>query len=159
LAASPPAEPAPARPRVHGRISFAPEPDAAVAAVQAMAVDVSRVYAGDCAQVELGVAEAVVNVVRHGYAGDGKAGSGGWVRLRWSATTNRVRVVVCDGGTPIPPGLLEQADETVFGFDETDLNAVPEGGMGLALVKHAFPQVRYRSRGGVNRLILQRRRR
>ncbi len=42
-------------------------------------------------------------------------------------------------------------------FDPTDLAALPEGGMGLALVKSAFHEVRYGSREGTNRLQLVRR--
>ena len=103
--------------------------------------------------VELGVAEALTNIVEHGYGGD----SPQEVRVRLLERPGALEVDVWDRGRPIPPGMLEQADETTFQYDPTDLGALPEGGLGLALIKAAFDEVSYRRKGGVNRLHLVKR--
>lgn len=103
--------------------------------------------------VEIALAEALTNIVEHGYGHDSSAR----VRLRLLERPGALEVDVWDRGRPIPLGRLEQADETTFLFDPTELAALPEGGMGLALIKTAFNEVRYRSKDGVNRLHLVRR--
>lgn len=103
--------------------------------------------------VELGLAEALSNIVRHGYGGDSTQD----IRVRLVERAGAFEVDVWDRGRPIPSDLLEQADDTTFQYDTTDLDQVPEGGMGLALIKAAFDEVTYRSKGGVNRLRLVKR--
>ncbi|HZY20258.1 MAG TPA: ATP-binding protein [Ramlibacter sp.] len=103
--------------------------------------------------IELAVAEALTNVVKHGYGGD----SVETVRLRLLERPGGLEIELLDRGRPIPDGRLEQADETTFMFDPTDLANLPENGLGLALIKAAFDEVRYRTRRGVNRLQLVRR--
>ena len=104
--------------------------------------------------IELALTEALTNIVQHGYGG----GADAQVRLRVLERPGALEIELTDEGRPIPPGLLEAADAaTTFAFDPTDLAALPEGGMGLALIKSAFHEVRYASHGGVNRLSLVRR--
>ncbi|WP_427913077.1 ATP-binding protein [Ramlibacter sp. MMS24-I3-19] len=104
--------------------------------------------------IELALAEALTNIVQHGF---GRAG-GQPVRLRLRERGGALEVDVWDQGRPIPKDLLSQADpSTTFLFDPTNLAGLPEGGMGLALIKAAFHEVRYGSRDGVNRLHLVRR--
>jgi serine/threonine-protein kinase RsbW len=112
----------------------------------------ARIDAAACDRIELALAEALTNIVEHGYGGDAAA----TVRVRMLDRPGALEVDIVDRGRPIPDGLLEQADDTTFDFDPTDLAALPEGGMGLALIKAAFHEVRYRSRAGVNRLQLVR---
>jgi serine/threonine-protein kinase RsbW len=103
--------------------------------------------------VEIALAEALTNIVEHGYGGDSDEN----VRLRLLERPGALEIDVWDRGRPIPHERLEQADETTFLFDPTDLDALPEGGLGLALIKSAFDEVRYSSRDGVNRMRLVRR--
>lgn len=104
--------------------------------------------------IELAVTEVLSNIVRHGYGGDAPDK----IRVRVLERPAALEIDVWDKGRPIPPGMLEAADATTtFAFDPTDLAALPEGGMGLALIKSAFHDVRYGSRGGVNRLHMVRR--
>ncbi|MGZ5179971.1 MAG: ATP-binding protein [Ramlibacter sp.] len=110
--------------------------------------------ADECDAIELALAEALTNIVEHGYGRDSNAR----VRLRLLERPGALEIDVWDQGRPIPPGRLEQADATTtFQFDPTDLAGLPEGGMGLALIKSAFHEVRYATRDGVNRLHLVRR--
>ncbi|TFY96707.1 ATP-binding protein [Ramlibacter humi] len=108
---------------------------------------------GERDAVELALAEALTNIVEHGYAGLLPQD----IRVRLVDRPGALEVDVWDRGHPIPLRRLEEADDTTFQFDPTDLEALPEGGMGLALIKAAFQEVRYRRRQGVNRLHLVRR--
>ena len=102
--------------------------------------------------VEIAVAEALTNVVEHGYAG-----GPGEIHVKVADRPGALEVELFDRGRPIPGRVLEEADNTTFDFDPTDLAGLPEGGMGLPLIKAAFHEVRYRRRSGVNRLQLVRR--
>ena len=107
--------------------------------------------AGDARHaVELALAEVLTNIVEHGYHG----GALEDIRVRLLDRPGGLEVDVCDRGRPIPDGRLEQADETTFLFDPTDIAGLPEGGMGLALIKAAFDEVRYASHDGLNQLHL-----
>ena len=99
--------------------------------------------------IELALAEALTNI----------GGQGGQpVRLRVRDGAAALEIDLWDHGRPIPSARLAQADpSTTFQFDPTNLAALPDGGMGLALIKAAFHEVRYGSRNGVNRLHLVRR--
>jgi len=110
--------------------------------------------ASECDAIELALAEALTNIVRHGFG----SGSGQPVRLRVRERGGALEVDLWDQGRPIPKDRLSLADpSTTFLFDPTNLAGLPEGGMGLALIKAAFHEVRYGSRDGVNRLHLVRR--
>lgn len=104
--------------------------------------------------VAVAVAEVLTNIVEHGYEGRG----GPAIELAWAATGAGLVVEVRDAGRPIPRERLDTAGPaTTFGFDPTDLGGLPEGGMGLGIVKTAFDHVAYRSQGGINRLRLGKR--
>jgi serine/threonine-protein kinase RsbW len=104
--------------------------------------------------IELALAEALTNIIEHGYGHD----STDPVRLRLLERSGALEIDIWDRGQPIPEGLIENTDvSTTFLFDPTDLDGLPEGGMGLALIKAAFHDVRYGTRDGVNRLRLVRR--
>jgi serine/threonine-protein kinase RsbW len=126
----------------------------AVATQQLRAMLPDWLDAAEIDAIELAVAEALTNIVRHGY--DGQAGPD--MRLRVLERAGALEIDVWDQGRPIPRGRLDSADATTtFQFDPTDLAALPEGGMGLALIKSAFHEVRYGSRSGTNRLHMVRR--
>lgn len=103
--------------------------------------------------MEVGLAEALTNIVKHGHRGD----EGHAVDVTWRQDERYVDVVIVDDGRPIPPHRLEEPARSVFDFDETDLGGLPEGGMGLALVRAAFDKLDYRSEGGRNTLRLRKR--
>jgi len=110
--------------------------------------------ASECDAIELALAEALTNIVQHGFG----SGPGQPVRLRVRERGGALEVDLWDQGRPIPKDRLSLADpSTTFLFDPTNLAGLPEGGMGLALIKAAFHEVRYGSRDGVNRLHLVRR--
>lgn len=106
-----------------------------------------------CDRLELGIAEALVNIVRHGYEGDPQRS----MQLRLHEEPDELVVEITDSGLPIPPDLLAQAGPAAFDFEPTDLQSLPERGMGLALIRTVFDRVGYVSGPGWNRLTLVRR--
>jgi serine/threonine-protein kinase RsbW len=102
------------------------------------------------AEIDLGLTEVLTNVVRHGY---GETGSG-HIGLRCTTEARRWLLSVLDQGSPIPTDLLAQADGSVFDFDPDDLDNIPEGGMGLALIRGCFDDLDYVADTRGNRLHL-----
>jgi serine/threonine-protein kinase RsbW len=109
---------------------------------------------GERDAIELALAEALTNIVEHGFGKDSEH----HVRLRVRERDAVLEIDLWDQGRPIPADRLDQASaSTTFMYDTTNLAALPEGGMGLALIKSAFHEVRYGSHDGLNRLHLVRR--
>lgn len=102
--------------------------------------------------VELGISEAFNNIVLHGRPG-AKAG----ISCSFDQHNSSLLIEIEDQGQPIPEDRLAAAGPHVFDFDETDLASIPEGGMGLAILKMAFDRVSYQTIDGVNRLTLEKR--
>lgn len=102
------------------------------------------------AEIDLGLTEVLTNVVRHGY-GDDNCG-----RIALSCTVEDAHwlLSVLDQGSPIPADLLAQADGSVFDFDPKDLDSIPKGGMGLALIRSCFDALDYVAGPTGNRLHL-----
>lgn len=101
-----------------------------------------------CAHVELAVAEAVNNAIRHAYHRQ----PGHPVEVAFTLDETRLVVEVCDEGTPMAPRRAPVLD-----YDPADLARLPEGGMGLYLIHSVMDGVEYHSRGGRNRLVMTRR--
>lgn len=100
--------------------------------------------------VDLGLTEALTNVIRHGY---GEV-LNGRVTLVCFATAHQWQLTLSDCGNPIPQALLQQADGSVFDFNPDDLHSIPEHGMGLALIHKCFDSVDYQVRVDGNELLL-----
>jgi len=102
----------------------------------------------DLDAVELSLVEAINNVIKHGYHGE----KGKDVQVAVGLQADRIVIDVIDHAPPMAPGVLEQASDDPFTFDETDLAEVPEGGMGLALIHMNMDEVEYVSNESENRL-------
>lgn len=102
------------------------------------------------AEIDLGLTEVLTNVVRHGYGDDGR----GHIALCCTTLEQRWLLSVHDQGSPIPADLLDKADASVFDFDPDDLDSIPEGGMGLALIRGCFDELDYVASPSGNRLHL-----
>ncbi len=98
--------------------------------------------------IELSVVEAINNVIEHGYQGQ----AGKDIRVLVGLHKDKVVVEIVDHAPPMEADLLNQASETRFAFDETDIADIPEGGMGLALIQMNMDEVEYSSGEGENRL-------
>jgi serine/threonine-protein kinase RsbW len=111
----------------------------------------SRLPAYQRYAIEIGLAEILTNVVKHGRIGEAP----GSIRITWREREDRIEFVICDTGRAIPAERLAEADDTTFDYETTDISSLPESGMGLALIKASFDVVEYRSRSGFNRMLLQ----
>jgi serine/threonine-protein kinase RsbW len=100
-------------------------------------------------ELELGVVEALNNVIKHGYAGQ----KGSLVQVRVGLKADKVVVEIIDQAPPMPPSALQPTDPWA-GIDEGQPQDLPEGGMGLALIQMTMDEVAYSSRKGVNTLTL-----
>lgn len=103
--------------------------------------------------IELGVVEALTNVVRHGYAGTQAAA----IELHFEQSADAAILELIDTGIPIPAENLQRDSAATFDFDPDDIAALPEHGMGLSLIRLSFDAVEYRSAGGGNRLTMAKR--
>lgn len=144
-----------------------PPPDAAVqviyrATLAARLEEVSRVCAElnalalarvgeqEAGEMDLGLAEALSNIVRHGYAGQ----PGATLELVCVECRGRWCLRIFDRGRPVPEGLLRADTPPVFDFDPGALDEIPEGGMGLALMRASFDEVDYRAGSRGNLMVL-----
>ncbi|MEN9629748.1 MAG: hypothetical protein RJA10_2975 [Pseudomonadota bacterium] len=102
------------------------------------------------AVLRLGIVEAMTNVVEHGCAGR----EGGRLHLRVVSGPSQWCFTLTDNGRPIPDEAFRGADGTVFDFDPESRDQLPEGGMGLSLIRMAFDRVDYEVAATGNRLLL-----
>jgi serine/threonine-protein kinase RsbW len=108
--------------------------------------------ADQAAHLRLGLVEALTNVVEHGYRGQ----PDGQMHLSVMTGPSHWCFRLVDAGLPIPASALAAADGSVFEFDPDALDALPEGGMGLSLIRMVFDQVDYQCAAGRNELTLTR---
>ena len=100
--------------------------------------------------IELCVVEAVNNVIKHAYHG----GENGRVLISLQFFGSEVVMEIKDTGSKIPSEILQEKDGRVFDFDPENRDSLPEGGMGLALIKMSMDEVSYSSHNGTNTLRL-----
>lgn len=102
--------------------------------------------------LELCAVEAVTNVIKHAYRGI----AGHQVSLDISYSPDRIDLQVCDEGLSMPQDQIDRLanGSPVFDFDPQCLLAIPEGGMGLALMRHEMDEISYSAQNGGNRLRL-----
>ena len=102
------------------------------------------------AEVELSVVEVVNNAIEHAY----REGTGE-VRVSLQLGDDAIEVQVRDTGLAMPEGILAKAATPQF--DPAQISSLPEGGMGLGIVKDLMENLRYESRDGHNVLTMSRR--
>ena len=103
--------------------------------------------------VQIALAEVLTNIVQHGYRDLAPAP----IEVLWQEGENALAVDVRDAGHAIPAARLAAAGEDTFAFDPDNVAALPEGGLGLAILKATFDVVDYRSEAGMNCLHLEKR--
>jgi serine/threonine-protein kinase RsbW len=115
-------------------------------AVRALCAEI--LHPDDVDAVELGLVEAINNVIEHGYHGQ----PGKNVQVRVGLQSDQVVIEIVDHAPPMPADLLQSPTSDPFGFDENSIEGIPEGGMGLALIRMNMDEVEYFSSEGENRL-------
>lgn len=101
-------------------------------------------------EMEIGVVEALTNIVKHGYKSQGN----GIVEVRYDVSSQGLSVELKDRGERIPEHFLNPGSGKVFDYDPQNVNQLPEGGMGIALIHAAFDKVKYASKDGINVLTM-----
>ncbi|MGD9894291.1 MAG: ATP-binding protein [Dehalococcoidia bacterium] len=117
-------------------------------AVRAICVDL--LAPEDIDSLEIGLVEAINNVIKHGYRG----AHGNEVAVEVSLHSDRVILEVIDKAPSMKPELITDASTDRFAFDPEDLAKVPEDGMGLALIRLSMDEVTYIPGARENRLRL-----
>ncbi len=100
--------------------------------------------------IELGIVEALTNVVEHGHDG----GADATIEILYQEFAGLIRVEIVDRGQATPLACLGRDDDEAFDFDAANYASLPEGGMGLALIERSFDSIDYNSSAGTNRLLL-----
>jgi serine/threonine-protein kinase RsbW len=100
-------------------------------------------------EVELGVAEAINNVIKHGYAGH----KGSSVEIRAVLSVDRVVIDILDQAPAMPQTALEARDPWSR-IESGQTEDLPESGMGMALIQMTMDEVSYSSDAGINQLRL-----
>jgi serine/threonine-protein kinase RsbW len=103
-------------------------------------------------QVELCIAEAATNAIRHAYHGK----RGQTVSIAVSTEINRLQIEVCDSGTPMP---TEEIDRLIHGTEVVEVDGVDrallkEGGRGLQIIHNLMDEVSYIREESLNRMLL-----
>jgi serine/threonine-protein kinase RsbW len=108
-----------------------------------------RVDDADAIPIEICVAEAVNNVIEHGYRGDPNQ----TVEVVASVEPRRVVLEVRDHGPVFDPTSRRLSS---LEPDLTDINALPERGRGLAIIREVMNEVSYLRRDDMNTLRMAR---
>ncbi len=97
-----------------------------------------------CYQLHVALEELVINAIKYGGC-DPKQGA---IRLAIQRTGDEVAVQLSDSGVRFNPLNVPSPDLTKSLLDR------PAGGLGIHLVRHLIPSIRYERRGGRNYLYL-----
>jgi serine/threonine-protein kinase RsbW len=93
-------------------------------------------------QIELCAVEAVTNAIRHAYGNQ----EGHDVTISLSIENDRLGIEIADTGTAMPASAQEQLRQgsDVLDFDPENHADLPEGGMGLQIMREVMDQVTYK---------------
>lgn len=97
------------------------------------------------AEIELAVVETVNNCIEHAYAETDSH----QIAIEFWATETEFCVEVVDRGKEIKAEQLEYIDAN-FDFDYSDIDNLPEGGMGLKIIYNCMDRVSYQNINGRN---------
>lgn len=114
--------------------------------------DGAKVAPLDASAIELCVVEAVNNAIEHA------CGSRPELEITVVATHTEgaLTIEIIDRGAPMPSHLLGPDAPSPLDFDPTDIDALPERGFGLSIIRQVMDEVTYRSERGQNALLLVR---
>ncbi len=103
-------------------------------------------------QIALCVVEAVNNAILHAYGNE----TGHKVEVIFQQYPDHLILQICDRGRAMDPKRLEPPTPSPLDFDPCHLNSIPEGGLGLAIIRITMDEVTYTTSHGKNILTLTR---
>lgn len=99
-----------------------------------------------CNAVEICLTEALNNVIKHSYDGDNSK----TIEINIKKNPKLLEMEIIDTGTPRENLVINDLD-----FDPSDIENLPEGGMGLFIIKQLMDEMIYSSKEGKNYFILK----
>jgi serine/threonine-protein kinase RsbW len=103
-------------------------------------------------RIALCVVEAVNNAILHAYGNE----AGHEVEVLFWQYPDHLTLQICDTGMAMDPKHLKPQAASPFDFDPCRLSSIPEGGLGLAIIKATMDDVTYTTCEGKNILTLTR---
>ncbi|PWB79642.1 MAG: ATP-binding protein [Candidatus Methylomirabilota bacterium] len=103
-------------------------------------------------QIALCVVEAVNNAIIHAYDREAEHE----VQVIFSHYSDKLTFQICDAGRAMDPNCLAPKAPSPFDFDPRCLERLPEGGLGLAIIRSTMDEVSYTTTCGKNILTLTR---
>lgn len=107
----------------------------------------------DLGPFESALAEAVNNVIEHSY----EEAPNKRLDVKFRFVPEGVAVSIFDYGKGMDPKAFDAIPATIE-FDPLDLDSLPEGGMGIGIMKSVFDETTYARRARFNRLVLKKNR-
>jgi len=92
-------------------------------------------------EIELCLAEALNNIIKHSYKGDNK----NLIDIELSFSDNKFSFALSDYGLP-----RTNVGKPKLEFDPNDIDSLPEGGMGLFIIEQLMDESTYLSENGKN---------
>ncbi len=105
-------------------------------------------------EIELAVVEIVNNCIEHACVDCDKH----QISIEFWLSEDQLSIEIIDQGNAIDPVWIDNIS-TDFDFDPDDLENLPEGGMGLKIVKNCMDEVSYQNLNEQNRWLLTKYRR
>ena len=99
-----------------------------------------------CNAVEICLTEALNNVIKHSYGGDNSK----MIDINIKKDSKFLEIEIVDAGFPRKNLIIKDLD-----FDPEDIENLPEGGMGLFIIKQLMDELSYNSKEGKNYFILK----
>ena len=99
-----------------------------------------------CNAVEICLTEALNNVIKHAYKGE----SSNQISIIIRLNNNQLEIDIIDEGFPRKNLIISELN-----FDPTDIDNLPEGGMGLYIIKQLMDDLNYYSLNGKNYFTLK----
>jgi len=92
-------------------------------------------------EIELSLAEALNNIIKHAYKGD----ETNKINIGMSFENNKLTLVLIDNGEP-----RNNIGKPILEFDPNDIDSLPEGGMGLFIIEQLMDENTYSCDGNKN---------
>jgi serine/threonine-protein kinase RsbW len=96
-------------------------------------------------EVELSLAEALNNIIKHSYKGD----ETNKIDIKMGFENNRITITLIDYGES-----RQNIKKPVLEFDPEDIDSLPEGGMGLFIIEQLMDENIYNVDGNKNTFTL-----
>ena len=99
-----------------------------------------------CNAVEICLTEALNNVIKHAYKGE----NSNKIEIVIRINENQLEIDIIDEGAPRQNLIVSELN-----FDPADIDNLPEGGMGLYIIKQLVDNMNYHSLNGKNYFTLR----